>query len=120
MTDKLTAVAELYDALKGSAASRARRWGDIRHCLSVASTNMTPEDERLMLAIMRFDGELLLDGTSAMPHRMSPESMLKSLAAQALGRATGLAYRREMEELLASASPPLACMVRGVIQRAES
>jgi hypothetical protein len=50
---------------------------------------------------------------------MSPEEMLKSLAIQALGKWTGLAYLSEMRRVEATASSPvLAGIVRAVIREA--
>jgi hypothetical protein len=50
---------------------------------------------------------------------MSPEDMLKSLAIQALGRWTGLAYLLEMRRLqMTTHSSSLSSLVDDVIQKA--
>src|SRR4051794_21481396 len=102
----------------GASQGAAPRWDDLRaELFSAVSSPLTLEVERLLLAILSFEGELQLDETSPMPHRMSPENMLKSLAVQYLGRWTGARYLRRMQWLLTTAKPALACMVRGVIQQ---
>ncbi len=93
------------------------RWQDLLgDFLSATSSPLTPEVERILLAILSSDGELQLNEESEMPHNMSPENMLKSLAVQALGRWTGATYLPTMQHVQATAPPSLACVVRGVIQ----
>src|SRR5229473_3182447 len=68
-------------------------WTDVLgELLAATYSPLTPEVERLLLAILRFEGELQLDESSELPHGMSPEEMLKSLAVQALGEWTGNHY----------------------------
>jgi hypothetical protein len=95
------------------------RWRDLQaDFIAATSSPLSAEVERLLLAILRFDGELQLDEASEMPHRMSPENMLKSLAVQALGRWTGATYLPTMRRLEATATPAsFACVVRAVIQK---
>jgi hypothetical protein len=94
------------------------RWGDVRNELAAATSSpLTAEVERLLLSVLAFRGRLRLDETSPMPHRMSPENMLKSLAVQALARWTGAKFLPTMKRLLATAAPSLACMIRGEIQK---
>ena len=53
-----------------------------------------------------------------MPHRMSPENMLKSLAIQALGKWTGPTYLMTMQRLQATVrSAALATVIGATIQR---
>src|SRR5207253_2923533 len=99
-------------------AGHEPRWNDVRaELLSATSGPLRPEVEPLLLAILRFEGELQLDEASEMPHRMSPENMLKSLAVQAQGRWTGTSYLPTMRRLAATAPPALSCVIRGVIQK---
>lgn len=102
-------------------AGREPRWNELLgEFVSATAAPLTREVERLLLEILRFDGELQLDESTEMPHRMSPEEMLKSLAAQALGRWTGAEYVPTLRRLEAASSPALSCMVRGVVQKALS
>jgi len=85
------------------------------------SSPHNPEVEQLLLALLRFDGEIRLHPESELPHSMSPEEMLKSLAIQTLARWTGLTYLGEMQRVQATAaSPVLAGIVRTVIQKARA
>jgi hypothetical protein len=95
------------------------RWNDLLgELVSATSSPLTPEVERLLLAILRFEGELQLDETSEMPHSMPPEEMLKSLNVQALGDWTGTLFLVTMRRLEAtSTSAAFASVVRAVIQR---
>ena len=79
------------------------------------------EGESLLLEILRFEGRLQIDLSSEMPHSMSPEDMLKSLAIQALARWTGLAHLPEMQRVqLTTHSSSLASLVGDVIQKART
>lgn len=102
-----------------ASAGQAPRWGDLlAELVAATSSPLTAEVERLLLEILRFGGELQLNESSPMPHRMSPENMLKTLALKALGRWTGATYLPTMRRLAATASPAsFACAIRGVIQK---
>jgi len=95
-------------------------WYDVMlELLPVISSPLTPETERLLVGIVRFEGRLRLTVSSEMPHSMPPEDMLKSIAIQALARWTGLAYIHEMRRVhLTPPSPSFASLVRDVIQKA--
>jgi len=98
------------------------RWNDVQsEFFAACASTLSPELERLLLDILNFTGELQLDETSAMPHRMSPENMLKSLAVQLLGRWTGLTHLSEMQRVeMTTASLPLRSMIQAVITRAKT
>jgi hypothetical protein len=116
-----TALQILRHALAGNVPLRHEfLWQDLFAAMvSVTSSAPTSHVERLLLDILRFDGKLQLTPNSEMPHSMTPEEMLKSLALQALGRWTGLTYLREMQRVQATAvSPALVSTARAVIQRA--
>jgi hypothetical protein len=82
------------------------------------SSPLTWEAEALLLEILRFEGRLRLTVSSDLPHSMPPEDMLKSLAIQALGRWTGLAYLQEMERVqVTTQSSSLSSLIRDVIQK---
>ena len=69
------------------------RWESLLASMrALVSVPPTTEVEQLLLAVLRFEGELRLDPRSEIPHSMSPEEMLKSLAIQALGGWTGLLW----------------------------
>ena len=99
----------------------APTWGEVMCELwPVIATPLTGDDERLLLELLRHEGRLRLVANDELPHSLTPEDMLKSLAVQALGKWTRLTYLTEMQrlELLAS-SPELATIVRSVIEDAK-
>lgn len=113
-----TALHNIRLTLGQTAEGRAPRWHEVRlELLAATSVRLEPEVERLLLEVLRHEGDLRLDEAAEMPHRMSPESMLKSLAVQALGRWTGTTYMPTLRRLLNTAPPPLATTIRGVIQK---
>ena len=52
--------------------------------LKAAAEERSAESEALMRKIALFDGKLLLDEEAGLPHAMSPEDSLRSIAAQTL------------------------------------
>jgi hypothetical protein len=94
------------------------KWGEILYeFFDATASPLTLKVERLLLEILRHEGELQLDESSPMTHRMSPEKMLKSLALKALAKWTGATYLPTMLRLEATAKPAsFACAVRGVIE----
>jgi hypothetical protein len=104
--------------LAGAAATEAYRWEDIKEAMwQLISVPPTPEVERVLLSLLRFEGELHLTPSSESPHSMSPEEMLKSLAIQALGKWTGLTYLLEMQRVQATASSPVLAGIAGAVIR---
>jgi|SRR5579864_809956 len=98
------------------------RWEDLVAAIEAiaGADSFGWEAERALLRALRFDGELSLSENSELPHSMSPEEMLKSLATQALAKRTGLTHLLEMERVEATAaSPTLASIVRATIRRTE-
>jgi hypothetical protein len=94
------------------------RWEDLRAAIEAvaASDSLGWEAERVLLRVVRFEGELRLSEESELPHSMSPEEMLKSVAIQTLVRRTGLTHLRELQRVEATAaSPVLASIVRATI-----
>ena len=106
-------------ALAGNApAGQEPKWGELLgEFVAATSSPITAEVERLLLEILRFEGELQLDENSPMTLRMSPEKMLKSLALKALGEWTGATYLPTMRRLEATAKPASFGAVRGVIEK---
>ncbi len=101
-------------------AGQPPRWSEIiLELVPTISSPLTPETERLLIRIVRFEGLLRLTVSSDMPHCMPPEDMLKSLAIQALARWTSLAYLHEMRRVqLTTPSSSLASLIRDVIRKA--
>lgn len=113
------ALENLRAAMTPSHRSGAKpRWTDVHaDFLTATSSPLSPTVENLLLRILRSEEELNLDNGFDMPHRMSPENMLKSMAVQALGRWTGATYLPTMKRLEATArSASLACAIRAVIR----
>lgn len=95
------------------------RWPDLHAAmLQVISAPLTSGTEHLLLSILRFDGRIRLDTSYEVPHRMSAEDMLKSLAVQALAKWTGSTYVRAVRRLQASStSPGLLSVIRAVLRQ---
>lgn len=108
----------LADVVSGRDA--VYQWEDVLAELEVVLAQpLTPKAEKLMLGLLRFEGELRLTESSELPHSMSPEDMLKSFAVQWLSKKTGLTHLPEMQRVEATAqSPVLASIVRSAIKKA--
>lgn len=100
-----------------SIAGSAPRWESLLgNFIATTSAPISAEVERLLLEILRHEGDLYLDENAAMPHRMAPEKMLKSLALKAIARWTGARFLPTMRRLAVGAKPAsFACAVKGVI-----
>jgi hypothetical protein len=103
-----------------SGGNAEHQWEDILAAMEmVLAEPFTPGTEKLMLAILRFGGELRLSESSEFPHSMSPEDMLKALAVQWLEKETGLIHLPELQRVEATTqAPALASVVRAAIRRA--
>ena len=85
-------------------------WPIISAPLSLAS-------EQLLLDIIHHNGDLCVIETDELPHSLSPDEMLKSLAVQALARWTKLTYLTALQRLeLTVSSAALKDVIRAVIQ----
>lgn len=95
-------------------------WGDVMGELwPVISSPLSSAGERLLLDVIHYNGSLHLTKTEELPHSMSPDEMLKSLAVQGLARWTRLTYLTELRRLeLTAASSALQDVIRAVIQTA--
>jgi hypothetical protein len=95
------------------------RWPELHAALvEVISAPLTSGTEHLLLSILRFDGRIRLDTSCDLPHRMSAEDMLKSLAVQALGKWTGSTYIRAVRRLhVSTTSPGLLSVIRAVMKQ---
>jgi hypothetical protein len=95
------------------------RWPDLHAAMvELISAPLPSGTEQLLLSILRFDGRIHLDTSCEVPHRMSAEDMLKSLAVQALAAWTGSKYLEEVRRLeAATPSPGLLSVIRAVIRK---
>ncbi len=118
MNGALKLLAEAVSA--GGGTTPEYRWEDFLDAAeAVFAGQFDWVTERVMLAVLRFDGRLRLSESSELPHSMTPEDMLKSFAIQWLARETGLTHLLEMQRVEATAaSPALASIVRATIRGA--
>jgi len=95
-------------------------WGEVMGELwPIISSPLSSAGERVLLDLIHHNGGLRLTETEELPHSMSPEEMLKSLAVQGLARWTRLTYVTELRRLeLTGASSALKDVIRAVIQTA--
>jgi hypothetical protein len=85
----------------------------------IISSPLSSAGERLLLDVIHHNGGLRVTETEELPHSLSPDEMLKSLAVQALARWTRLTYLTELQRLeLTAASSALQDVIRAVIQTA--
>ena len=109
----------LAEALSAGGGTKSEyRWEDFLDAVeAVFAGPFDWEAEKVMLAVLRFDGRLRLSESSELPHSMPPEDMLKSFAIQWLAKETGLTHLLEMQRVEATAtSPALASIVRATIR----
>jgi len=102
----------------GKGTTEAYQWEDILGAAEIVFAEPFSRDtERVMLAILRLDRRITLAASSELPHSMTPEDALKSVAVQWLARETGLTHLTEMQRVEATAvSPVLASTVRATIR----
>jgi hypothetical protein len=95
------------------------RWEDVMmELLPLITSPLSPDAERLLLEVLRFDGRLRLVVSYDMPHSMPPTEMLKSLAVQAIAKWTGLDHLHDMLKVQrTTASSSLASLVGDVIRK---
>lgn len=97
-------------------------WGAVMGELwPIISSPLTLAGERLLLDVIHHKGRLSVAETDELPHSLSPDEMLKSLAVQALARWTSLTYITELRRLeVTAASPALQDVIRAVIRTAQT
>jgi hypothetical protein len=95
-------------------------WGEMMGELwPIISSPLSSAGERLLLDVIHHNGGLRVAETEELPHSLSPDDMLKSLAVQALARWTRLTYLTDLRRLeLTAASSALQDVIRAVIQTA--
>mgnify|MGYP000048723793 CR=1 FL=1 len=82
------------------------RWSEVfGEFLALTSGPLTQHVRRLLYDIVNFEGELQLDETSPMVHRMSPESMLRLQAAIILASRDSGAFLPILERMAETARP---------------
>jgi hypothetical protein len=120
-------MASKFGALKaamspGVAGESPPRWADVLRDLAAATySKPTREAEQLMVAALQFGGALraVFDDVSEMPHGMTPEEMVRSLAAQTLGEWRGAHCRWTLRRVAATVtSATLASVIEAVIEAA--
>lgn len=97
-------------------------FGDILSDLSLMDRDWdTLGDEDLLVRCLLHGGELNLSFDGLLPHSMTPEDMLKSLAAQMLVAHTKLKHAGVLESLQRTTqSQSLASVVRDVLDEAKA
>jgi hypothetical protein len=68
----------------GLIEGRRPRWTHALWLMKTVGDQRSPESEALLREVALFDGKFLLDEEAGLPHAMSPEDMLRSIAAQTL------------------------------------
>jgi hypothetical protein len=108
----------IADAVSGGNAEY--QWENILAAMEIVLAEpFTPRTEKLMLAILRFGGELRLLESSEFPHSMPPEDMLKALAVRWLEKETHLTHLPDLQRVeVTTQTPALASVVRAAIRRA--
>ena len=88
------------------------RWTDILAALRVVAGDGSEDAVALLRRMLDFDGELMLDEESSLPHSMSPEDMLRSLALQALAKRDREKHRDAIKRV--AESPECSEHLRGI------
>lgn len=101
----------------GQNAEPLPSWHTLGDELSAAFASGEPRLEAMILEILKFDKRLSLDETANLPHRASPENVLKSLAVQYLARMSGGKFAPTMRRILLIADPSFGSIIRGVLKR---
>jgi len=118
----LTASLRLLENAVSTTQGRVEsRWADLLEAVhTVIALPFDGKVERVLLEVTRFEGPLNLSEASDLPHSMSPENMLKSLAIQSLGKRTGLTHLKDLKRVEATTtSPVLRSIVRATIRHAQ-
>ena len=62
------------------------QWPHVLAMLQQVRTEPSADSEDVLRALAQYEGRLLLDEEAGLPHSMSPEDLLRSLAVQTLGQ----------------------------------
>ena len=79
--------------------------------MKVVSDERSAESEALLREVALFDGKFLLDEEAGLPHAMSPEDMLRSLAAQTLAKWDRRRHRDVIRQVSRTTSSGLAAAI---------
>ena len=112
----------LCRALFSRSASELYRWPDLLAAMEeIISGPFLDETKLFLVDVLHFSGRICLDPNSELPHSMSAEDMVKSLAMQCLEKFTGPVYLRDFVRIQSTtASPVLSGIARLVAQKAIS
>ena len=98
----------------GLIEGRRPRWTHALSLMKAAGDERSAESEALMREIALFDGKLLLDEEAGLPHAMSPEDMLRSIAAQTLA---GWDRRRHRDVIRHVAETSTSGLASAIVRR---
>jgi len=76
----------LHEMLSGSTSTVGLHWPHVLGMLVQICRARSPESEAVLREAAEFEGTLALDPERGLPHSMSPEDFLRSIAVQTLGK----------------------------------
>lgn len=92
----------------GLIEGRRPRWTHALWLMKAVGDQRSPESEALMREVALFNGKFVLDEEAGLPHSMSPEDMLRSIAAQTLAGWDRRRHRDVIRHVAKTAGPGLA------------
>jgi len=95
----------------GLIEGRRPRWTHALWLMKTVGEERSPESEALLREVALFDGKFLLDEEAGLPHSMSPEDMLRSIAAQTLAGWDRHRHRDVIRHVAKTAGPGLAAAI---------
>lgn len=95
----------------GLIEGRRPKWTHALWLMKTVGDERSPESEALMREVALFDGKFLLDEEAGLPHSMSPEDMLRSIAAQTLAGWDRRRHRDVIRHVSKTAGPGLAAAI---------
>ena len=95
----------------GLIEGRRPRWTHALSLMKAVTDERSAESEALLREVALFDGKFLLDEEAGLPHAMSPEDMLRSLAAQTLAKWDRRRHRDVIRQVSRTASSGLAAAI---------
>jgi len=95
----------------GLIEGRRPRWTHALWLMKTVSEEQSPESEAVLREVALFDGKFLLDEEAGLPHSMSPEDMLRSIAAQTLAGWNRRRHRDVIRHVAKTTGPGLAAAI---------